>query len=157
MAGPSSSLESDGYEQIKVFQDRIADKVRNGISPLQERRQFIRYLDRLSSSRRFTPAERRRFRLEAVDTYSRLGEHRRAAWEYARIANEDTNDWVALQGLAREYELAGEEKQALGIYLFMEGRLKDSVVNNVYRPIIAPNITRLKGVARDCPLKKPDW
>jgi len=164
------------------METQITEMVRNGISPMQKRRELIKYLSLFSASPSFsqmalrlgdpdavsdarqrlkieiakTAASNapREMKIEIAETYEKLGDYKRSAREYAEIVKGYPGDGL-LYSLATQYERLGEKATALQIYEFM-GEAFPS--NSMGTEISMRGIACLNGTTNSYRfLKKPDW
>jgi tetratricopeptide (TPR) repeat protein len=143
---------------IKESEDQIDRLVGKGISPVQERRELIKYISLFEASGLPSPSQNEELELRAGELYSRLGEHRRAAKVFAELAKNNPDHWGPLQALAHEYERAGEKEYALQVYNYLDGLIRKQGAYEMIGPALAGDeIAILKGKAPDCTLKKPAW
>lgn len=146
------------WAHIEECEHRIDGLIKGGIPPTRERRELIKYISLFEASQPPSTNERTTLRLKTASLYSRLGDHRSSAKEFADVANARPGDWVPLQLLAKECERVGDNESALGIYMFTEKELKSQPGYELLGPsFIRYDIIRLEGVRHDCELTKPTW
>lgn len=150
----SSTSISNGWVRVKQLEALIEQNVREGISPVQERRELIKYLTPFSESTNLPAFSREMFKLKIADAYERLGDYRRAAWELLQIANGYPDGAIVLPSLALQYERLGEKESALQVYGYMARTLKD---DRSAAYIAAAGIACLNGATNSCVLRKPEW
>ena len=109
--------ESNCWLHIEKSESSIEHLAAQGISPIRERQELIKYIDHFETFSNLSGYKHKELKLKMASLYSRLGEHQRAAKIFAGIAKNDPRDWVPLQELAQECERAGENEYALQIYI----------------------------------------
>jgi tetratricopeptide (TPR) repeat protein len=145
--------KSNCWTYVWAAEERIKEDVKRGISPMADRQSLIKYKTLFSDHRDLRPSSRRGLKADIASLYRLLGDHKRAIRELTECMDRPYDPFL-LRDLALEYEIIGEREQALKIYTFIGKECK----NRQSGPEIAQSgIAALKGINRDCLLKKPVW
>jgi tetratricopeptide (TPR) repeat protein len=150
---PEAASYRGKYARQKWMERIISKKVLQGIPPVQERRQLIKYMSLWANSPKTSPSDRSGLMSDMAATYEKLGDYKMAARIY-RDEVERTGGESGLYSLAFQYERAGDNEAALQIYNFMIESFRNGSLDRKFGKL---GKSRLGVVTSGCVLRKPEW